>query len=484
MTTALVCDDDDDLRPLLKVFLTGEGYIVHDVRSGEQCVDAALKGTPDVILLDLMMPGLDGIATLRELAARGVDSPVIVMTAFGAIESAIEATKLGAAAYLQKPLNLAELAVQVERVVGMQRTRDEAALLREQQRSRYGKILGSSRATRAIVEQLVKLENVPTPTVLIQGESGTGKELVAQAIHTQGMRKSSLFTTVDCASLPETLVESTLFGHERGAFTDAQQMRKGLFEVAGSGTIFLDEIGELPLGAQAKLLRALESRTFKRVGGVVDLPMTAAVVAATNRDLRAEIEAKRFRGDLFFRLNIIPLFLPPLRERPEDVAPLIEHFLTRFNRELGRKVRGVEPAAMEQLMAYRWPGNVRELKNLVERLMILDVVDVVRMHHLPPEIVGEPPPSVKAERTNEAAPAVTTSPSTSAAASALPSSGSWRLPAEGVNLDALERDLLLQAIERAPTNRTKAAALLGITRHALRYRLQKLGIDLDDAAGP
>lgn len=465
MTAVLVCDDDHDLQSLLTVFLRGEGHVVTAVTTGEQCLEAALKSTPDVILLDLIMPGLDGIATLRELAAKGIGCPVVVMTAFGAIETAVEATRLGAAAYLQKPLNLAELAVQLERVVGAERTRDEVALLREQQRSRYGKLLGGSSAMRAVVEQLIKLEAVPTPTVLIQGESGTGKELVAQAIHTQGMRKGALFTTVDCAALPEALVESTLFGHERGAFTDAQQMRKGLFEVAGSGTIFLDEIGEMPLTVQAKLLRALESRTFKRVGGVVDLPMTAAVVAATNRDLRAEVDAKRFRGDLFFRLNIVPLHLPPLRERQDDIAPLVEHFIARFNRELGRKVRGVEPAAMERLTKYHWPGNVRELKNLVERLMILDVTEIVRLHHLPPELVSEP-----------AARAARASDGTSDAS--LPAT--WRLPTEGVNLEKLERDLLLQAIDRAPSNRTKAAALLGITRHALRYRLQKLGIDPDD----
>lgn len=465
----LVCDDDEFLRKAVAVHLNARGHSVDEAGDGHHALDALRNRALDAVLLDLQMPGLDGLETLRQLRDLPDTPPVLVMTAFGDIDSAIEATRLGAFAYLTKPLNFKEMFVQLDRAVEGQRMRDEIQRLREVTRGRYAKLVGQSPAMDQVFEHLKRLESVSAPTVLVRGESGTGKDLVAQAIHTQGPRSEHPFMEIDCASLPEHLIEAELFGYEKGAFTDARQTKRGLFEVAGHGTIFLDEIGEMAIGTQAKLLRALENRQFKRVGGVSQLPLQAAVIAATNRDLAEEVAQGRFREDLYFRLNVIPIEVPPLRDRQGDIALLVEHFRARFNQELGKNVDGMSEEALKILENYRWQGNVRELRNLIERIVILHGHDGrIQASHLPPEIRFQKSGGTRVVANGQ-------NPSTELESAPT----RYILPPEGINLEDVERDFLKQALELSRGGRGKAAGLLGISRHALRYRMQKFKLEED-----
>ncbi len=446
--TILVVDDEELIRWSLSEHLRSEGYRVVEAENGLELLDRVASEGPDLVLTDLKMPKLGGMEALRRLRERDADIPVIVLTAHGAVDSAVEATRLGAKAYLSKPFDIREVGLAVGKVLEQHRLASEVRYLRGQQAGTYNRIIGASAAMRRLFDTLRRLEDVEAPTVLLNGESGTGKDLIAHAIHERGPRKDGPMMEVDCASLPEQLIESELFGHERGSFTDARSLKRGLFEVARGGTIFLDEIGEMSLGTQAKLLRALENRQFKRVGGTVTLSLDAGVIAATNRDLAAEVKAGNFREDLYFRLNVIQLQVPSLRERREDIPLLADHFIERFNREFRRKVTGVSSEAMERLQDYAWPGNVRELRNIMERIVILEAQDVIEAAHLPAEI-----------RYGRGARVAGGSP--------------FVLPEEGVNLEEVERSLLIQAMERTEGNQSAAARLLGISRYALRYRLEK-----------
>ncbi|MFT7583231.1 MAG: two-component system response regulator AtoC [Myxococcota bacterium] len=453
----IVCDDDALVRWSMVEHLREEGYDVVAVEDGERCLAAVEAGAPHGLVLDLKMPGMDGLTCLQRLRESGHDFPVIVVTAHGGIESAIEATRLGASDYLTKPFDLRELSLSLERTLRVRQLASELAYLRGKRTDRYGKMVGNSAQMRRVFETLEHLEDVDGPTVLLTGESGTGKDLVAQAIHRRGPRADQPFVEVDCASLPGTLIESTLFGHERGAFTDAKQSKPGLFEVAREGTIFLDEVGEMSPSMQARLLRALENRRFKRVGGVVDLPMNAAVIAATNRDLLEEVAAERFRSDLYYRLAVLPIHMPPLRARPEDIPVLFSHLLETIQRRVRSQITGISPDALARMMAYGWPGNVRELANVIERICILnrDLV-TIELAHLPSEIAF------------------------SVLASVPHAGGIIELPADGIDLLEVERTLLTQALERTDGNQTAAARLLGLTRYALRYRMGKHSLDVDD----
>jgi two-component system NtrC family response regulator len=401
------------------------------------------------------MPVMDGMTCLRKLREAGVQSPVIVITAHGAVDSAIEATRLGATAYLSKPFDLREVAFKLKKAIEADRLAEEVRYLRDKRRTRYGSIIGEAPSMQVVFDTMRKLEAIDAPTVLVNGESGTGKELVAQAIHSNGPRKDAPFVEIDCASLPENLIESELFGHERGAFTDARQMKRGLFEVAHRGTIFLDEIGEMSLGTQAKFLRALENRRFKRVGGVTDLPLEAGIIAATNRDLAVEVEKGRFRQDLFYRLAVIPIEMPSLRNRPTDIPLLVSHFLEHFRKRVDARFEGIEPEALGALQRYAWPGNVRELRNIVERIVTLHREDTtLTLLHLPNEIRYSGKVEPVAGRAKSG----------------------FILPDGGVDLEEVEKSLLIQALERAKNNQTQAAKLLSITRYALRYRMEKFGL--------
>ena len=444
--TILVCDDEELIRWSLSEHLTSEGYTVVEAEDGEDCLEKLATFAPDLLITDLKMPRMDGMEVLRRLRQQGRDLPVIVLTAHGEVQSAVQATQLGATNYLTKPFDLIAVGLAVEKALESHRLESELQLLRGR-RGGYGKLLGQSLAMRKLFDTLLRLESIDAPTVLLSGESGTGKDIIAHAIHDSGPRSGGPMMEVDCASLPEQLIESELFGHERGSFTDAKATKKGMFEVARGGTIFLDEIGEMSPATQAKLLRAIENRTFRRVGGTSPIRLDASVIAASNRDLQNEVARGRFREDLYFRLAVIKLEVPALRERREDIPLLVQHFVQRFNNDFHKKVEEVTGDAMRRLQEYAWPGNVRELRNVIERIVILEADARITLDELPPEI--------RYGRT-----AVT--------------GATFLLPEEGVDLDEVERSFIQQAMDRTNGNQSAAARLLGISRYALRYRLQKL----------
>ena len=444
--TILVCDDEELIRWSLSEHLTSEGYTVVEAEDGEDCLEKLATFAPDLLITDLKMPRMDGMEVLRRLRQQGRDLPVIVLTAHGEVQSAVQATQLGATNYLTKPFDLIAVGLAVEKALESHRLESELQLLRGR-RGGYGKLLGQSLAMRKLFDTLLRLESIDAPTVLLSGESGTGKDIIAHAIHDSGPRSGGPMMEVDCASLPEQLIESELFGHERGSFTDAKATKKGMFEVARGGTIFLDEIGEMSPATQAKLLRAIENRTFRRVGGTSPIRLDASVIAASNRDLQNEVARGRFREDLYFRLAVIKLEVPALRERREDIPLLVQHFVQRFNNDFHKKVEEVTGDAMRRLQEYAWPGNVRELRNVIERIVILEADARITLDELPPEI--------RYGRT-----AVT--------------GATFLLPEEGVDLDEVERSFIQQAMDRTNGNQSAAARLLGISRYAIRYRLQKL----------
>jgi DNA-binding NtrC family response regulator len=458
MSRILVCDDEELVRWSLAEGLRSRGHDVVEGADGEACLEALQREQPELVIMDVRMPRLDGLGALRRLREMGFETPVIMLTAMSDIETAVEATRLGAERYLTKPFELADVYQAVREVLDRQRLAadvDGAELP-----CGPNGLIGSSPAMRSIFDALEKLRAVPLPTVLLYGESGTGKDLIARAIHQIGRRSEGPYVEIDCTAIPETLMESTLFGHERGAFTDARTQHRGLFEVAQGGVVFLDEIGELPLTMQAKLLRALENRRFKRVGGNVDLPLDAAVVAATNRDLRAEVARGRFREDLYYRLAVVQLSLPPLRARGEDIRLLADAFIQSGNRTFEKQVRRIAPAAMEKLLRYRWPGNVRELRNVIESAMVFHQGDTLQITDLPA--------SIRYATTEWTA------------------GCPFLLPEEGIELDAVERGLVQQALERTQHNYAAAARLLGLSRYALRNRVKKFGLgrpEGDEAEG-
>lgn len=445
--TLLIVDDEELVRWSLRERFTRDGHTVIEAGTAAGALEQVATGAADLVLLDCRLPDGDGLAVLRHIKEQYPDTPVILMTAFSSIEDAVEAMKHGAYHYLNKPFNLDDVAMTVEKALETGRLRREVRAYRSSQGREHSldTIIGNSPAMMAAKSLLRRIADSPASTVLLVGETGTGKDLAAKAIHYNSDRANRPFVNITCSALPDQLLESELFGHEKGAFTDARQQKRGLFETANGGTVFLDEIGEMTPGLQAKLLRFLEEKTFKRVGGLTDIRVDVRVIAATNRNLEEEVKAGRFREDLFYRLQVMPVTLPPLRERPGDVRVLAEFYIERYNREFRKHVAGLTPEAITLLGRYRWPGNVRELRNAIERAMLL-----ADREWLAPEQFS------------------TLSQSAAAA--------TFRLPADGVDLEDVERQLLVQALERARGNQTHAGHLLGINRDQVRYRIEKFGL--------
>jgi len=452
----LVADDEKSMREFLEIMLRKEGYRVTLASNGEEAVRWAEREIFDLALLDIRMPKVDGLSALKKIKTLSPETVVIVITAFASADTAIRAMKEGAYDYITKPFKVDEIKLIIRNALEKKNLEKENLLLKQvvQERYHFGNIVGQSPKMLELYRLLEKV--APTKTnILITGESGTGKELVAKAIHYNSPRKDKPFVTLNCGAIPESLIESELFGHMKGAFTDAVSTKKGLFEVADEGTIFLDEISELPLMMQVKLLRVIQDKEFKRVGGTEDIRVDVRIISATNKDLEEAVREKRFREDLFYRLNVIQIKLPPLRERKEDIPLLADHFLKKYCEELGKSITRISPEALQFLMNYDFPGNVRELQNIIERAVALETGSQLSLENLSSYLENQLPAKKGAFDID--------------------------LPEEGIDLEKvvadLEKMLLLKALDRAKGVKKKAAELLRINFRSMRYRLDKYGLN-------
>ena len=457
--TILVVDDERLVRWSLQQKLEQWGYHVSLAEDGATALGRVQLDNPDLITLDVKLPDMTGIEVLSELRNRNVQVPVIVITAFGVVDDAVRSLKLGAYDFIEKPINFEKLENAVRNALEARRLRTEVARTHEIQRSEFSvdRIIGISEHIREVRELIKKVAGSEASTILIQGESGTGKDLVAHAIHYESNRRDRPFFAINCAAIPETLMESELFGHEKGAFTDARSQKRGMFEMADGGSLFLDEVSEMTLGMQAKILRVLEGQSFRRVGGVKNINVDVRVIVASNRNLEEAVRTSRFRQDLYFRLAIIPVYLRPLREHKEDIPALLEHFIQHYNQKFRKNIQGLTKEADDLLMNYDWPGNIRELKNAIERVMILAEGNRVAAKYLPIRISegGVMPVPMSAGEGD----------------------GEIQLPPGGTSLYDVERELIRQALEQARGNKTTAAKLLRITRDTLRYKVNKYSLE-------
>lgn len=440
----MVVDDEESQREMLGGFLHKEGFSVSLADSGETALKLCQDEFFEVALIDLKMPGMDGIELLSKLKEINPEIQVIVITAHGSIETAVEAMRKGAFHYVNKPVDLEELKINVKKSLENQKVLAENRFLKEQLEEKYKdlKIIGESKAIRDVLSTVARVAKTDS-TVLIRGDSGTGKELVARAIHTLSDRVSRNFISLSCAAIPETLLESELFGYEKGAFTGATRRKEGRFELADAGTLFLDEIGDLSLETQVKLLRVIEAQEFERLGGKETIKVSVRIISATNQDLERKIKEKSFREDLYYRLNVVSILIPPLRERKEDILPLVEHFIQKYNQKTGKKIQGITTEAKDILLSYPWPGNIRELENVIERAIVLsrgEAIDKPDLAYLSAQ---------KAEQ----------------------------FPSD-FSLKELEKSQILKVLERTGGNLSQAAELLGIHRNTLRLKMKEYGIKI------
>ena len=442
----LIVDDEESQRQQLAGFLKKQGFSVTTAESGPDAITICQDKNFEVALIDLKMPGMDGIELLKKLKESNPEIQVIMMTAYGSVESAVEAMKLGAYHYVNKPINLEELKLNVKKALESYHLLMENKYLKEELEEKYKdvQIIGDSKEIRGVLSTVSRVAKTKT-TVLIRGESGTGKELVARAVHGLSERADKRFLPVSCAALPETLLESELFGHERGAFTGAIKKREGRFELADGGTLFLDEVGDIPMETQAKLLRVIESQEFERLGGKETLKADVRIISATNQDLEKKIREKSFREDLYYRLNVISIFIPPLRERKEDILLLVDHFIKKANQRCGRSVKGITPEVKDIIMNYDWPGNIRELENVIERGVVLSRTDAIDKGDLP--YLG-----LVSDKSLE------------------------YVPPASHSLKDMEKDHILRVLKKTNWNLKKSAEILGIHRNTLRLKMQEYGI--------
>ncbi len=456
MATILIVEDEPKMLRLLELNLADEGYAIHSVSDAEQGLKMLGRHKIDLILSDVKLPGMSGLEFLQAAKRSDAAIPVVMMTAYGRVESAVEAMKAGASDYILKPFSIEEIKMIIRKELEVKRLQEENRSLREALGHRYQfeNIVGNSPAMQ---EVLATVERVaPTnSTVLLGGESGVGKDMIARAIHQHSRRAGGPFVKINCTAIPENLLESELFGYEKGAFTGATVAKPGKFELADQGTIFLDEIGDMPGSLQAKLLRVLQEREFERLGGTKTIKVDVRVVAATNQDLRAALEQGTFREDLYYRLNVVPISIPPLREHKEDIPYLADHFITRFAASSGKNIRGISPQAMKVLSDFHWPGNIRELENILERAVVMAAGEEIGSGDIHLDIAARPEGG---------------SLSSSASGSVQPI-----LP-PGSTLEQFEDEIIKEALRRAGGNKSQAARLLGLSRNALRYRLSKIGV--------
>ncbi|MCP3977835.1 MAG: sigma-54-dependent Fis family transcriptional regulator [bacterium] len=457
----LVVDDEDAQREMLANILGRAGFTVVVAADGEEALAQLRDGSEfDLLITDQRMPRMDGLQLLESCRRDHPELPVVLMTAYGSVSTAVEAMKRGAADYLTKPFERDELLLVIEKAIRHRRLEDEVAELHGVLRERYklDNIIGAAPSMQQVFSLIERVACTDVP-VLITGESGTGKELVARAVHQRSSRAAGPFVALNCAAVPETLMESEFFGHEKGAFTGATQAHAGRFEQADGGTMFLDEIGAMRTDLQAKLLRALQEREIQRLGSSMPKKVDVRILAASCEELEKAIQEKRFREDLYYRLNVVPVHMPPLRERVEDVPLLVDRFLEAAATKFGRARPTMAPAVMDRLQRNPWPGNVRELENCIERMMVLASGDRLELEDLPPAVADAPAPQERAV-------------------------GSFELPADGVSLPDLERHLMQQALRRARGNLGDAARMLGISYKTFQYRVRKHGLDRNGAAGP
>lgn len=453
----LVIDDEQLIRWSFEKQLRSKEYRVYSAETGEDGIRLFEQHDPDIVFVDNKLPGIQGIDVIPKIKTIREDASIVFMTAYGSIETAVQAMKLGAVDYIGKPFSFNEIHPIIENIKTRINLTNEVQLLRRQQSQKitFDHIVSDSAVIKQLIQLARKIALTNSTTVLLLGESGTGKDMFAKAIHNESERKDNPFVTINCSSLPDTLLESELFGHEQGAFTDAKKQKKGLFEIADGGTVFLDEIGEMSLSTQVKLLTILESRSIRRLGGSKDIPVDIRVIAATNRDLMKAMEEKAFREDLYYRLKVFQLYIPPLRQHPEDIPSLTDHFLMHYNIQFHKDIQSVDPEVRALMKQYHWPGNIRELKNVIERAVILQNETVLKASSLPLEITGYP-----AEKSVISVEIADKSPARYSIA-------------DGKSLYDLEKQAITDALRKENYNQTRAARSLGITRDTLRYKIKK-----------
>ncbi len=447
----LIIDDEKLIRWSFEKKLGGVGYLVILAENGQEGLDLFERRMPDVVFLDNHLPDVKGLDLISKLKAINEEAIIVFMTAYESVDVAVEAMKNGASEYIRKPFTFNEILVILDHIHEKINLNNEILLLRRQNKEdiTFDNIIHKSEVIQELVRDSKKISLTEATTILLLGESGTGKDLFARAIHNESNRKMKPFVTINCSSLPDTLLESELFGHEKGAFTDATSMKKGLFEIADGGTVFLDEIGELSLSTQVKLLRVLENRIFIRLGSTKEIELDVRIIAATNKNLKSAMEDKSFREDLYYRLQVFQIEIPPLSQRKEDLPLLIEYFISLFNKMFGKEIAAIDPEALILMEQYNWPGNVRELRNVIERAIILQSGNTLDVSILPYEI------------------------NTAKASGSGGPTYLFELPEEGISLNELEKQLIRQALEKTAYNQTKASGLLGISRDKFRYKQKK-----------